>query len=382
MKSQVRLNCTWKLLRFLIKPFVTRRFHYSAQSCDLSGPLLVMANHNTNWDPLLVGCSFPNYLSFVASEHIFRWGFLSRLICFLLDPIARMKGTTAGDTALTMMRKLKKGVSVAIFAEGNRSFDGLTAPILPATGKLARSSGATLVTYRLSGGYFASPRWSGSKMRRGKMSGRVVNVYTPEQLKAMTVAEVNAAIAADLFEDAYAEQRKAMIPYEGKNLAEHLETVLCRCPKCGRLDTLRSHDDMLSCACGFSVKYNVYGFLEGEDAPFDNITDWDKAQTEALIAAIPTDGSAIFSDSDMILTEILPGHKTAALGCGDMRLFAEHMECCGKTFPLASLSGFSLHSTQTVNFSCASRSYEISSEKVRCTRKYMTVIEHLKSLET
>ena len=67
---------------------------------------------------------------------------------------------------MAVMRRLRKGGSVAIFAEGNRSFNGLTGDILPATGKLARSSGASLVTFRFSGGYLSSPRWCGSRVRR------------------------------------------------------------------------------------------------------------------------------------------------------------------------------------------------------------------------
>lgn len=195
----------------------------------------------------------------------------------------------------------------------------------------------------------------------------------------MSVDEVNAAIRRDLFVDAYAEQRREMIPFAGKHLAEHLETVLCRCPKCGALDTLHSAGDTLSCDCGFSVRYNQYGFFEGEDAPFDNLPDWDAAQTEALCAAIPTDGSAIFSDTEMCLCEILPDRSAVELGTGDLTLYADRLECCGRVFPLTELGGFALHGAQSVDFSAGGRSYEVSSAAVRCTRKYMLVIRHLLS---
>ena len=48
-------------------------------------------------------------------------------------------------------------MNVCVFPEGNRTWDGVTAKFLPSIGKLARSSGASLVTYKLTGGYFASP---------------------------------------------------------------------------------------------------------------------------------------------------------------------------------------------------------------------------------
>ena len=381
MEHIARYRFVYKAARGILGPWLKRKFNCSLETCSASGPLLVLANHNTDWDPLLLGCAFPNYMSFVASEHIFRWGFVSKLLLFLVAPIARMKGTTAGDTALTMIRRLRRGGSVAMFAEGNRSFNGLTGDILPATGKLARSCGATLVTYRFDGGYFTSPRWCGSKLRRGKLTGKVVNVYSPEQLKAMSAEEINAAIRRDLFVDAYAVQREEMVPFVGKNLAEGLETVLCRCPKCGKIGTLRSAGDTLSCDCGFSVRYNEYGFFEGEDAPFDNLTDWDKAQTEALCTQLPTDGSAIFSDTAMSIREIMPDHSIKLLGEGNMTLYADRLEICGMVFPLDTLSGFSIHGPQTSDLSAGGRYFEISSPQRRCTRKYMLVIDHLRSLQ-
>jgi len=379
MEHLKRYRTVWSVLRRLTAPWLKRKFNYLPEVCQAPGPYLVLANHNTDWDPLLLACAFPEYMSFVASEHIFRWGFVTKIITFLISPIARQKGTTAGDTAMTMIRRLRKGVNVAMFAEGNRSFNGLTGDILPATGKLARSCGAGLVTYRLDGGYFTSPRWSGKNLRRGRMTGKVVNVYTPEQLKSMSAAEVNAAIRRDLFVDAYALQREEMIPFEGKALAEHLETVLCRCPKCGSIGTLVSHEDRLSCGCGFSVRYNKFGFFEGGDAPFDNLTDWDAAQTEALLAHADAAEDVIFSDDAMLLKEISAAHEMTEIGLGSMTLYRDRLECCGMVFPLAELGGFSLHGPQTVDMSWQGRSFEISSAAVRCTRKYLLVIDHFRA---
>jgi 1-acyl-sn-glycerol-3-phosphate acyltransferase len=379
MEHLRRYQFLWRTFYPLVAAWIKRKFRYDPEICTAEGPFLVLCNHNTDWDPLLLACAFPNYMSFVATETIFRWRFAGRLIIALMGPIARLKGKTAADTAMTMLRRLRKGISVAMFAEGNRSFNGLTNEILPATGKLARSSGVKLITYRLEGGYFTSPRWSDG-LRRGKMTGRVVRIYMPEELKAMRADEVNAAIRRDLSADAYAMQRKLMIPFRGKNLAEHLETVLCICPRCGAMGTLKSEGDTLRCACGFSVRYTEYGFLEGDGAPFDNITDWDRVQTEKLIALAEAAGDGpIFSDDGMDLKEVFPDtHTDAPIGSGSMTLYADRLECCGQVFPLDALGGFSLVRAQTVDLSCGGRFFEITSPKVRCTRKYMIVIDHLK----
>ena len=370
----------WNIFQPILTPWFRRKFNFTPEKIEADGPYLVLANHNTDWDPMLLACALPRQTYFVASEHIFRWGLVGRIIRFLVDPIARMKGTTAGDTVLTVMRRLKAGANVAIFAEGNRSFNGLTGDILPSTGKLARSCGATLVTYRMEGGYFASPRWCGKYTRRGKMTGKVMHVLTKEELKAMTVDGVNELIRADLYEDAYATQRREMVPFKGKRLAEGLETVICLCPKCGAMDTLHSRDDILSCDCGFQVKYNEYGFMEGADAPFDNITDWDVWQTDRLLSRIPEEG-VIFSNDGVTLTEVLMGHEDKIIGRGTMTLYTDRLACCGETFELAHMEGFALHGNRTVNMAYQGRDFEISSEKLLCTRKYMQVINHLKERE-
>lgn len=373
-----RLQVLWSFLRGVTALFLKIKFGYRRERCREQGPCIILCNHNTDWDPLLLGQAFRQRISFVASEHIFRWGFTSKLIRWGFDPIARLKGTVAVGTVRDIVKKLKAGTNVAIFAEGNRSFNGLTGEIPASTGKLVRLSGAKLVTYKLSGGYFTSPRWS-SSLRRGRMEGSVVNVYPAETLKKMSADEINEVIRRDLFVDAVADQRKAPVAFRGKGLAEHLERILCLCPKCRKIGTLVSHDDRLSCACGFNVRFNEYGFFEGEDAPFDNVTDWDLDQTEKLKAAVPAGDECIFSDTGMVMKEVHTDHTDEVVGSGKIALFRDHLECCGVSALLKDISGFMLRGPQTVNMSIGEKNYEISSESVRCMRKYMTLIEYLQT---
>ncbi len=380
MKHHKLHVAVWALLRFVLRPYLRIRFNYTYEKCKVDGPCLVMGNHDTNWDPLFLGCAFPKQMYFVASEHIFRWGLLSKLLNLILAPISRMKGKTAGDTAMTILRRLKKGCNVALFANGSRSFNGISEDILPSTGKLARASGATLITYRLDGGYFTEPRWNFSGLRRGKIRGRVMGVYSPEQLKKMSVAEVNEIINRDLYVDAYAVQREAMIPFKGKKRAESLESVLCICPKCGALGAMRSEDDRFWCEdCGYEVKYDEYGFFKGSDTVFDSVTDWDKHQSKLLrdMADKAAEGELIFSDSDMELCRVNPDHSTESAGSGSIALYRDRFECCGLSFPISELGGFALHGPIVVNFSHGEHSYELKPKNIVCTRKYQTVIHHL-----
>ena len=382
MKHRRLHKVTWSVLRFVLRPFLKLRFNYTYEECRVDGPCLVMGNHDTNWDPLFLGCAFPEQMYFVASEHIFRWGFVSKLLNLFLAPISRMKGTTAGDTAMTILRRLKKGCNVAMFANGSRSFNGISEDILPSTGKLARVCGATLVTYRLDGGYFTEPRWNTAGIRWGKIKGRVMGVYPPEQLKKMSVDEVNELIRRDLYVDAYAVQQQEWVEYKSPNAAESLETVLCICPKCGKLGTMRSHGKDFWCAdCGYSVMYGKYGYFGGPEVIYDNVTSWDEFQTGRLLAMADETGEnePIFRDEAFTLVELGPGHSAKPVGSGPIALYRDRFECCGMSFPISELGGFALHGPVVVNFSHVEHSYELKPRHYICTRKYQTVIHHLHS---
>ena len=215
-------------------------------------------------------------------------------------------------------------MNVCVFPEGNRTWDGVTAEFLPSIGKLARSSGASLVTYKLTGGYFASPRWAGNSIRRGKMHGAAVRVYSPEELRAMSPQEINEHIVSDLHEDAYERQRKNPVRFEGKALAEHLERLLFLCPKCGRMHTLQSRDDTVRCwKCGFSFRYLPTGFLVGEDIPFDNLRDWTRWQKGEIVRLCDeAEDKPIFTDTDVRVDTVVSGSGTKLLGRGDMLFHA------------------------------------------------------------
>ncbi len=373
---------TWSLLRFVLRPYLKRRFNYTYEECNIEGPCLVMANHDTNWDPLFLGCAFPKQMYFVASEHIFRWGFVSKLLNFFLAPISRMKGKTAADTAMTILRRLKKGYNVAMFANGSRSFNGISEDILPSTGKLARSGGVTLVTYRLEGGYFTEPRWNTAGIRKGKIKGKVMGVYSAEELKKMSVDEVNELIRRDLYVDAYEIQQQEWVEYKSSNAAESLETVLCICPKCGRIGYMRSLGKDFWCSyCKYSVVYGKYGYFGGPEVIYDNVTSWDKFQTERFIAMADEakENEPIFHDNGYALIEVGADHSSKKLGSGPIALYRDRFECCGMSFPLHELGGFALHGPVVANFSHDGHSYELKPSQTRCTRKYQTVIHHLHS---
>ncbi|MCL2487692.1 MAG: 1-acyl-sn-glycerol-3-phosphate acyltransferase, partial [Oscillospiraceae bacterium] len=251
----------WFLSRFAGPLLKLLKGYRCGKRTKLTPPTLVISNHNTDLDPAYVGMGFSGHLYFVMSEHAARNGFASKVIMFIFAPILINKTHSDSSAAKEILRRLKKGYNVCLFAEGNRSLNGVTGLITVATAKLARLSGANLVTYRLEGGYFSSPRWSKAP-RKGKMTGRVAGEYSAEQLKAMTDEEICEHIVRDTCVDAYESQRENPVRFRGKDLAEYLEIALYICPGCGKIGTLRSRGDSFFCDCGVNGTYTETGFLE------------------------------------------------------------------------------------------------------------------------
>ncbi len=310
-----------KLIYTIIRPFVTLflklRFGFKrGKMRDEKGPFVLVCNHVTNFDMMFLGCIFKEYIYFVASEHTFRAGFASKLLRWVFDPIGRTKASVAGSTVMEMKKRLKAGHSIGIFAEGLRTANGVTQPIMPATARVLQMFGVPVITYKLHGGYFAHPRW-GYTVRRGYMEGELVNIYTPEMLKKMTADELDEAINRDLHEDAYEWNKERHIAYKGKRPAEGIEFELVACPKCKKLNSIRSKKDRFWCECGLQGRYDEYGILSGEGFDFTTVKEWDEWERK-LIAGLPDydDDHILAQDPDQTLCEYDADHNTTPVASG------------------------------------------------------------------
>lgn len=371
-QREAKLNKWWRILQCLLGGFIKKRFNITAEECNEEGACIVVSNHVTTWDPLLLALSFPNkHLHFVASEHIFRHGILSKILCAILDPIPRRKATTGTDTVMGSLRRIRQGGSVAIFGEGDASWNGLTEKIFPATGKMIKASGAKLITYRLEGGYLSLPRWS-KQLRRGKMHGHVIGVYTPEVLKAMSPEEINDIVNRDIYEDAWQRQAEEQIPYKGRKLAKGIESGLFLCPKCGNIDTMKGVGNKIVCSCGMKVTYTELGTFDPPE-PFENFRQWDKWQMERLRSGRFRHEEIFFSDKDLTLRHIGNDHQERVLCQGTLVQYSDAIEIAGRRFRLSEIGNMAMVKSNILLFLVDKDYYEIRADEVCCLRKYLTM---------
>lgn len=391
MEKYKRHQIFWKIIRFIAPSVLKPLYKYSYELAPkLEPPYLVFSNHNGDLDPALVGLSFPQQMYFVASEHVYRAGFASKILRFVFEPIAKRKGTADAVTVMKSIRALREGKNVCIFPEGQKSFNGITGEINIATGKLVKASKASLVTYKLEGGYFTTPRW-GKGIRKGKMHGSIVNIYNKEDLEKLSPEEITDLVKKDLYEDAYQKQSQNPIAYKGKNLAEGIEHALCLCPECKQIDTLFSKKNSVFCKnCNFTTSIDIYGYFD-ENCKFKTVLQWDEFQQEELKKLIREKSSEksefIFSDDEVTLKTVKAEHQEEIIGTGKFSMFTDKFifnsvkdeKEISLEIPQKNIVDISMYGKQALVFSDNNGNYyELTSKNIINVRKYIFCFKYLK----
>ena len=297
MRKYLFYDLCYPLYKTIICRIIKHKYRFSGETIpDIEGPVFVLCNHNTDVDFLLISGISRKRLDFVAAESTLRLGIIIRGFVKLFKPVLHDKGSSGIATLKRIVERIREGRNVLLFPEGNRSFDGVTCPVSPSLGGIVKITGATLVIYRISGGYFTTPRW-GRGIRKGKMSGQVIRTLSPGELKKMKPDEIQRIIEEGLSIDAYAEQKVSPVCYKGKNRALYLESLLFICPTCMKAGTLHSRNNTLHCECGYTLEYSEYGSLtdpEGKEFTITQLYNHQKKAIEQMSGA--TGNGLLFSD--------------------------------------------------------------------------------------
>jgi 1-acyl-sn-glycerol-3-phosphate acyltransferase len=152
----------------------------------MSGPLLVVSNHQSHLDPVLIGVACPRQVGALARKSLFFWP-LSWMIRSLGAVPVERGGALAGVKAILGM--LRAGDAAIVFPEGTRTFDGKLQSFQPGFCALARRGGATVVPTRIEGAFAALPR--GAIVPRPRPISLVFQEpITPDEIARLTDDEL------------------------------------------------------------------------------------------------------------------------------------------------------------------------------------------------
>lgn len=130
---------------------------YGKKNVPKDGPLLVLSNHQSFFDPMFSQSWVWRPFYFVPRDTLFETPFWGRLMkSFYVIPIRRGQADIAAMRII--IEALKQNKAVCLYPEGTRTPDGKIGDIKPGFGLIGRRSGAAIVPVVIDGIFEAWPR--------------------------------------------------------------------------------------------------------------------------------------------------------------------------------------------------------------------------------
>lgn len=174
--SRISVRCVgWLLFRLKLR---------GINQFPTIGGAVVCSNHQSYFDPLLLGALCNRRMNYLARENLFSSKLFGGLIRFYDAIPVRRDGMSITGLKETL-RRLKRGELVVIFPEGTRTQDGDIAPLKSGFCMLARKAKVPLMPVAIDGAYDVWPK--------GQRFPRLARVclQAGELIPAETVAELN-----------------------------------------------------------------------------------------------------------------------------------------------------------------------------------------------
>ena len=319
----------YQILISVVRPYIWFKYRFKTDKLpQIDEPYILLSNHTTEEDMFFTGAASRHHMYFVCGEHLLRNKHYGRLLRTLADPVPLPKGGASLNAVREIVKRIRSGHNICMFPEGKRSFHGETIPSPDSLGKLVKMAGCALVTYRIFGGYFTYPRWARSHHRKGHVEGKVIGIYSSSQLKAMSAHEIAKVINRDTYENAYETQRQKHWIYKGKDRAKGMEHVLFICPCCKTMDFIQTEGNRFFCtACGMNGIYDEYGFLKGNDLPFDNVHSWMRwieTEFDSFVLEHNSD-KPLFTEENILLYRMLDDYQNKDIETAALQVFRDRM---------------------------------------------------------
>lgn len=194
VKRTLRQHLFYHTLRLICRVFCTLYFRVSVRGREKiphSGATLMVGNHQSYLDPILMGIKLGCTLNFLARDTLFK-GLLGWIIRRLNTIPLERDGNPLAAMRESITR-LKKGEKLVVFPEGTRTETGEMGVFHPGFVILAKRGKAAIQPFSISGAYRAMPR--------GCLIPRPVKIYvtygdviSAEDVAAMTDEEICAEV--------------------------------------------------------------------------------------------------------------------------------------------------------------------------------------------
>jgi 1-acyl-sn-glycerol-3-phosphate acyltransferase len=123
-----------------------------------TGPVLVLANHQSFFDPIMLGLASPRPLVYLARKTLFKPPWFAWLISSLNAVPVDQEGV-AKEGFKAILKHLQAGEAVVVFPEGTRTETGALSPLKPGVQLLIKRLRMPIVPMGIAGAFEALAWW-------------------------------------------------------------------------------------------------------------------------------------------------------------------------------------------------------------------------------
>ena len=276
------------LIRLLaILDMTATKFTYTTHGMEKLGkkePCLILMNHSSLIDLQMASrIFFPRRYGIVTTSDSFV-GPLMRWLMPLIGCIPTQKFVSDVRLIKDMEYLLKeKNTSVLMYPEASYSFDGTATPLPRKMGVLLKKLGVPVVTVITQGAFARQPLYNCLRKRKVKTSAEVTYLFSREDLKTMTVAELDAKLDEMFTFDNFRWQQENKVIIDTPDRADGLNRILYKCPHCGGEGKTEGKGTTLTChSCGAVYELTELGYLKADNAVFTHVPDWYQWQRQEV----------------------------------------------------------------------------------------------------
>ena len=293
----MKTNIFWQTLTMLISKIALAPSHFTHSEVGMERlgkdePALILMNHSAFTDfEIAYSMLYPRKFNTVAAFETFMG------LDWIMKPIGCF-ATRKYISDLKLIRDIKHCLvenksSVLMFPEAVYTLDGTCVTIPDTLARFVKMLGAPLCMLQTDGVYLHVPAYGYVENRDVPMHAELRYVLSPDEIKEMSVEEIQKVLDREFSFDNFRWQQENKIVLDEPFRADGLHTILYKCPHCQKEGKMESKGIHLTCTeCGKKWELTELGYLkalEGETY-FDHVPDWYKWERECVRREI-LDGS-------------------------------------------------------------------------------------------